>query len=171
MKPFFVLLTAFLVLVLLTAGLRAVAADKRPKLSKLEQVLFDQVNKDRKSQGVKTLQADARLCKVAREHAEDMLKNDYFGHVNSKGLNAQRRAREAGVTVPVYENIGWRSGPDPAEEMVLTVQKSFMNEPKDQRNHRYILLLKKLKFVGIGVAKKKDQVALVQVFAESSSGL
>ncbi len=97
-----------------------------------------------------------------------MLKNDFFGHNSSDGLNAQQRARKAGIKVPVYENIGWRSGPDKISEMVSGIQSSFMKEPKEQRNHRYIILLKQLKFAGVGVAKKKDEVAIVQVFCESS---
>lgn len=143
---------------------------KEPKFkeSALEKLLFETINEDRRGEGVPALVLNRNLCKLARDHAEDMLKNDFFGHNSSDGLNAQQRARKAGIKVPVYENIGWRSGPDKSSEMVLGIQSSFMKEPKEQRNHRYIILLKQLEFAGVGVAKKKDEVAIVQVFCESS---
>ena len=165
LKPL-AILTICIAFAWLLCAQRCLAEKSDVHISKLERVLFEKINEDRKSENLPALALDKTLCKIARAHADDMLKNDFFGHTGSDGRHTQQRARQAGLRVPVYENIGWRSGPDPKPEMVLEIQKSFMNEPKDQPNHRYIMMLDKLKFVGVGVSQKNDQVAIVQVFTD-----
>ena len=55
----------------------------------------------------------------------------------------------------------------PVVQMVDELQKSFMSEPEGKRNHRYIILYPKLQFAGIGIAKSKDEVVVVQDFTEA----
>ncbi len=45
-----------------------------------EQEVFDLVNKQRTDNGLKALKVDSNLQKVAKEKANDMIKNNYFAH-------------------------------------------------------------------------------------------
>lgn len=45
-----------------------------------EQEVFDLVNKQRTDNGLKALKVDSNLQKVAKEKANDMVKNNYFAH-------------------------------------------------------------------------------------------
>lgn len=133
-------------------------------VSQLEQRLLDLVNKDRTKSGASLLTQSPPLGKLARQQADDMMRNKTFSHNNSAGLDVQQRAKQCGITDGVYENIADQSGPDPAAQMVDEIEASFMAEPQSGVNHRYILLDREHTHVGIGIAKSKDHVIVVQDF-------
>jgi len=87
-----------------------------------------------------------------------------FSHNSADGLDTQQRAKNIGIAYGVYENIADQSGPDPATQMVDEIDASFMAEPPNQSNHRSNLLSPKHTHVGIGIAKSKDHVIVVQDF-------
>jgi hypothetical protein len=96
-----------------------------------------------------------------------MMRHDSFGHITFSGLSTQQRAKRDGIVCSVYENIGTRSGPDPALQMVDELEQSFMGEPEGENNHRYVLILPIHTHVGVGIAKFKDSVIVVQNFTDS----
>lgn len=57
-------------------------AEQIKDISKDEQELLDLVNKERKAKGLKALQFDAGLMKIARLKAADMKNNSYFSHTS-----------------------------------------------------------------------------------------
>lgn len=128
--------------------------------------MIERVNQDRVKSGVPAVKQNVLLAKLARELADDMQRHASFGHTTSDGLGTQKRAKQAGINCGVYENIGSQSGPDSAAEMVDEIERSFMTEPPDQPNHRYVLLHPRLQYVGIGVSKSKATVIVVQDFTD-----
>ena len=142
-------------------------AGKLLSVQELEQRMFDLINQDRAKAGIATLSQSPRLGKLARELADDMMVHKYFGHTTFAGLSTQQRAAHDGIECSVYENIGTQSGPDPASQMVDELEQSFMGEPEREKNHRYVLLLPGHTHVGVGIAKSKDCVIVVQDFADS----
>lgn len=67
-----------------TASTKAIVPVSPPvkDISSDEQLLLDLVNKARKEEGLKALQFDAGLVKIARLKATDMKKNNYFSHTS-----------------------------------------------------------------------------------------
>lgn len=109
------------------------------------------------------LQLDQTLSKVAREHAEDMVKRNFFSHVNPEGQGPQERLRKAGINSPLAENI--LSGALTPEE----AHDELMNEPSDDpHNHRGNILNQEFHYVGVGIARNPDQtLVLVETFAKA----
>jgi uncharacterized protein YkwD len=132
----------------------------------IEHRMFESINQDRVKCGVPALKQNAVLAKVARELADDMQKHGFFGDTTSGGLDTQKRAKQAGINCGVYENIGSQSGPDPAADMVEEIERSFMAEPPEEANHRYVLLYPQHQYVGIGISKLKNTVIVVQDFTD-----
>jgi len=132
----------------------------------LEQRMFESINQDRVKCGVSALKRSALLGKLARELADDMLANKFFAHKNSHGLNTPERAKLLGITCGVYENIASQSGPDSALQMVEEIEKGFMAEPSGRANHRYVLLHPNSSCAGVGIAKSKNEVIVVQEFTD-----
>jgi len=137
-------------------------------IEELERHLFDLVNKDRADNGSGALQNDSRLNNLARMYAEMLLAKNFFSHIDPSGRNPQQRAADAGLRCQVYENLGWQKGSVSDLQKVDDLEKSFLNEPRNQRNHRYNLLLEKHQFVGVGVAKLKDQLIIVEEFSDQT---
>jgi uncharacterized protein YkwD len=132
----------------------------------LEARMLEQVNHDRTALGLPTLKLDSALARLARELADDMATHDSFGHKTVDGLDVNQRAKRVDITCGIYENIGTESGPDSALQMVEDIERSFMDEPPDQPNHRFVLLHPKHVTIGIGIAKAKDRVVVVQDFTD-----
>lgn len=64
------------------ATAKPAAVQQLKDISADEQSLFDLVNKARKEQGLKALEFDADLVKIARLKAKDMKDNNYFSHTS-----------------------------------------------------------------------------------------
>lgn len=63
------------------------------------------INQARSQAGCTAVQANGRLRAAAQAHSADMAKYGYLGHVDSKGLDAQARMRNAGYDKPLGENL------------------------------------------------------------------
>src|SRR6266853_1875536 len=67
--------------------------------------LLKQVNAERASSGLSQLQLDELACKVAGEHARDMVEGDFLSHWGSDGRKPYHRYSFAGGTEAVQENV------------------------------------------------------------------
>lgn len=106
-----------------------------------EAKLFDLVNKERTSKGLRPLVADQSIVAVARGHSADMLENGYFSHINLKGWDPVERASFAGVRFSVYgENLAFAPDVDIAHD-------GLMNSP----GHRANILSPVFGRIGIGI--------------------
>jgi uncharacterized protein YkwD len=102
---------------------------------------FDLLNAEREARGLSILAWDDRAATVAKAHSEDMLANDFVGHVSQRTGDAGARFERAGITgIVVRENVARGYGPK-------GIHESLMNSP----GHRANLLAADVTHVGIGV--------------------
>jgi uncharacterized protein YkwD len=71
---------------------------------KLELKIHNLVNGERQNYGLPSLQYDTNLAEIARAHSEDMVRRNFFNHVNPDGLDPTARAKASGY--PCYKNFG-----------------------------------------------------------------
>ena len=102
---------------------------------------FELLNAERASRGLAALAWDERAAAVARAHSEDMVANNFVGHVSqTTGDAAARFARARIVGTVVRENVARGYGPK-------GIHQSLMNSP----GHRANLIAGDVTHVGIGV--------------------
>ena len=141
----------------------AVAAARRAPVTSsatsIERRAFDLINAERRAQGEDPLAWDEELCRMARQHSEDMARQDYFGHEGSDGGTVER-ARALGVRgwKALGENIAYNQGfEDPAAFAV----ERWMGSAK----HRANILSGMFTRSGLGIARAADgRIFFTQVF-------
>jgi uncharacterized protein YkwD len=125
----------------------------------VEQTAFELTNQARIANGLLPLSWDAELCRLARNHSEDMGRRGYFDHETPEGLRPRERARASGYRFRVIaENIAYNKGYlDPA---ALAVDR-WMNSS----GHRANILYNRFQYSAIGSYVASDgSVYLTQVF-------
>ncbi|MCL5675518.1 MAG: CvpA family protein [Patescibacteria group bacterium] len=109
--------------------------------SAAEQTMFNYVNQQRVSRGIKPLVLDAKLQNLARAHDKDMFNRGYFSHYTPEGLSPFDRMKNAGISFEAAgENLAYAPGVDIADT-------GLMNSP----GHRANILNPEFGKVGIGV--------------------
>jgi uncharacterized protein YkwD len=80
----------------------------------VERRAFDQTNAARLENGLPSLTWDPELCRMAREHSEQMASLGYFSHVTPEGLQLKERAHANGILHfrVIGENIAYNKGYD-----------------------------------------------------------
>ncbi len=80
----------------------------------VERRAFEQTNARRVENGLPPLTWDPELCRMAREHSEQMAKLGYFSHETPEGLQLKDRAHENGILHfrVIGENIAYNKGYD-----------------------------------------------------------
>jgi len=78
----------------------------------VERRAFEQTNVARAKNGLPTLVWDPELCRMAREHSEQMAKLGYFSHETPDGLQLKERAHLSGILHfrVIGENIAYNKG-------------------------------------------------------------
>ena len=114
------------------------------------------VNRFRESSDVPRLKKDGRLTRAAQARADDMVRRGYFAHTNPRGKTPWDFITEAGYS---YGNAGENlaTGQRTAEE----VQRSWRRSSA----HRANQLNRRFTETGIGIAKFRSGVVVVQIFA------
>ena len=140
-------------------------------INQLENHMLELTNRDRTTFGALPVQLNIKLNEFAQGYAEYMLRSKFIGHVDPKGRNLVQRARQAGITCGVYENIACLPrGPGSAwskdMQRIDGAEDSFMSEPSNQQNHRDNILLPKHICVGIGVARAENYMAIVEEYTD-----
>jgi uncharacterized protein YkwD len=138
-------------------------------IDSLESYGLDLVNADRSREGkVPPLRMHPGLQKLARDYAQYMLERHHFAHVDAEGRDPMDRAKLRGIRAPVFENLAFQSfGWGNDRQMVDAAEKSMMNEPPNQKNHRGNILSPAHHYVGIGVARNNEALYMVQEFTDS----
>ena len=78
-------------------------------ISELEWNIHLLINKERDSYGLHSLEYDYELAEIARNHSEDMAKNNFFSHTNLGGEDPTDRARRHGYMLHKELGGGWYS--------------------------------------------------------------
>ncbi len=106
-----------------------------------EKEMFDLINNERITAGLKDLIFDPNLQGVARLHSQDMLKRGYFSHYSPEGENVADRSIKSGVDFLVIgENLAYAPGLELAHQGLM-----------NSEGHRANILSEDFGKVGIGV--------------------
>jgi uncharacterized protein YkwD len=125
------------------------------ELPKLEQQLFEQVNKVRSDYHRTALTRNPHLDAVARAHGKDMASRGFFAHDNPEGASPLDRIQASplrGFTLAA-ENLGKTTAAAPSREVV--------NGWMFSKTHRKNLLAPPFNTTGIGVARAPDGTLLI----------
>lgn len=74
-------------------------------LNREKLVLFRLLNSFRAEQGLSYLILDPEISQFAQAYAEQMVAEDFFGHVDPQGLDPEARQQKFGLNLPVSENL------------------------------------------------------------------
>ncbi len=135
-------------------------------LPELRVLALDLVNRDRQVNGLPPLVEDPLLSQVAQRHAEDMLKRQFYDHVNPEGQDPSDRFMAAGSKVGSGENIMQQKGGMPIAlsfGLVEKNQKGWMYSP----GHRENLLKADYTTFGYGIVANAlgTEIYAVQMFS------
>jgi len=128
--------------------------------SSIEKAAFEATNRERVKNGLPALIWDADLCRMAREHSENMAQRGYFAHVTPDGARLRDRARAIGIThyQVLGENIAYNLGYD--DPGTFAVERWMMSP-----GHRANILYAGFKAMAVGTFVAPDgSVYLTQTF-------
>lgn len=78
------------------------------------------INKERQAHSLQPLALDESLCKVARDHATDMIETGYFGHVSPTGSTLSTRLSRANIPFrKAGENLAGHTSVAKAHAMLM----------------------------------------------------
>jgi uncharacterized protein YkwD len=136
-------------------------AHAQSEVASAERVLFDDLNRERKVQGLPALQWDEALAAAARAHAAQMAQRKQLSHQLPGEPPVQIRATQTGARFSeIAENIA--VAPTPA-----VIHAAWMQSP----HHRENILDPELTVVGIAVVKGSDGLYAVQDFSQAVANL
>ena len=122
-----------------------------------ETQMFALVNNERTSQGIPALTLSTKISKVARDYANYMWENHYFGHYSPTGKDVGNRLDTAGIR---YSFAGENLALAPT---LTSAFKGLLNSA----GHRENILDKRFHKIGIGVVENGINGKLfVQVFTD-----
>jgi uncharacterized protein YkwD len=131
--------------------------------------LLTQVNAERARAGLNLLELDNLACKVASEHASDMVTREFLSHWGSDGLKPYQRYSFAGGTDALRENV---SAADNVQSLTRTgvlkdlyeMHQSMIDEVPPNDGHRKTILVPQHTHVGFGIAMKGRSVRLDELY-------
>jgi len=148
-------LAAILVLCFVASSYAAPAAAGGRPSNSAEQVLYDAVNRERASLGLRQLQWDNALANAARLHTTLLAVHDSLSHRFEGEADLQTRLRMAGASFSlVAENVA--EAPD-----VSTLHIAWMNSAP----HRANILDPQVDSIGIAIERRGEQYYATQDFA------
>ena len=109
-----------------------------------EQKVLKLLNTIRSQHGLQPLRFSSRLRSAAREHSGEMIQGDYFEHDSPTEKFDARIRRHIDASL-VGENIAWGTGK-------YGTPQGIVNLWMHSAPHRRIILMGKLRRIGLGVA-------------------
>ena len=145
---------------ILALSCQAIVAQSGAKPNDIELRAFEQTNMVRIKNGLPPFAWDDDVCRMARNHSENMSRLGFFSHVTPSGERLRDRARVAGIVrySVLGENIAYNQGyEDPGAFAV----ERWMLSPK----HRANILSTEFRAMAIGSFIAADgSVYLTQTF-------
>jgi len=127
------------------------------ELTSAEARLFELINSARTGEGVQPVVIDLKLVEIARLKANDLIKNNYFGHISPTYGSPGQMLRSFGVSfTSAGENLA-KAG---------DVYKAHMLLLNSTKGHREILLGPDYSKVGVAVVPQGNYVIVVELFVQ-----
>ncbi len=131
--------------------------------------LLQLVNSERSAAGLNQLRLDELASRVANEHAQDMVRNNFLGHWGSDGRKPYQRYSFAGGVDAMQENVS--AAYDIASVSPLRVfsdlrdmHAKMHNETPPHDGHRRAMLGPQHTHAGFGVARDGHNLRLVEIY-------
>jgi uncharacterized protein YkwD len=126
----------------------------------LETELIQQINAERRLQGVEPLRADGTLTEVARGHSREMAVQGRLGHTLREGGSLRDRLQDAGyLSRSARENVA-------CAPSIRQAHSALLNSPPHVRN----LTAPEVTRVGVGIvrlsAEGRSELYVTQIFAQ-----
>lgn len=128
------------------------------KLAKMEQAIFEAVNRERQKRRLKPLKRDD-IAAIARSHSRNMSKRRFFSHDDPVAGDLAKRLQVAKIRYRICaENIAMFKGyATPVKQAVSYWMKS--------KEHRKNILLPEVTYTGVGIAEASDNALyFTQIF-------
>jgi uncharacterized protein YkwD len=128
-------------------GAEAGTPAERLGLARTRQLTLCLLNEERARAGIGPLRSEGRLEVAAQRYAADMVKRDFFDHVDPGGLDPHDRILMAGYpsnNTWTGENLAWGNGSESAPAEIVD---TWMHSP----GHRDNILRAEFVEIGIGV--------------------
>ncbi|MCS7252784.1 MAG: CAP domain-containing protein [Armatimonadota bacterium] len=131
-------------------------------LTRLERLIFELVNGERRKHGLAELMWHDGVAKAARFHSQNMASRKFFSHVDPIEGDLKERLRRNSLKVSVAaENIFNCYGFTDLSEAALKCLQSWMRS----EGHRRSILLTTVTFTGVGAARSSDgEIYVTQIF-------
>jgi uncharacterized protein YkwD len=134
------------------------------ELRQAERKALAAINELRADRDLRPLRTARRVRLVARDRSRDMRKYDYMSHVSPSGRDAATLLARRNVRYREgSENIGWSTFVGWSRSADAIVDAWF-----DSRGHRRNLLSDDYDHVGIGAARKGNEVYWTAIFVRQS---
>ena len=133
------------------------------------QHLLEMVNVERGRRGLSQLQLDNLGCRVADQHAEDMLDGHFLSHWGRDGRKPYQRYSFAGGTDAIQENVSAAGRissmtPNGVQDTLVDMHESMIDEAPPNDGHRRTILSPHHTHVGFGVAAREYSVRLDEIY-------
>jgi len=130
--------------------------------AEMEAYMLTLVNQHRSKVGLGALGPNSLLAGVAKAHSADMIKRNFFDHVNPDGRNPIDRANNAGWTAGCFENIAFTSNRGDGIATTEVADITLMNSP----GHKANILRDNVNTCGIGIVyDATGGIRVTQMFA------
>jgi len=138
-------------------------------LKAVEKEVLRLTNAERRKSHLPSLEADDDLTATARAHSDDMLKRDFFSHVNPDGKSPAERLMPS-HSMPVAkvgENIwkGSRLDTSDAKLLARLMVDGWLTSP----GHRANILNADYTHLGVGISLADKEIRATQLFANVKS--
>jgi uncharacterized protein YkwD len=121
-------------------------------------------NIERQRAGLSPLGYDNALATIAKQHSEDMARNNYFSHTAQNGCDLTCRFNKGGYKARAWgENIAWRSSSQLPEAAALAAY--FVDGWMNSEGHRRNMLSSNYTLEGVGLARIGNKVYATVNFA------
>lgn len=140
-------------------------ASQPRRINSIRQMALDLANQDRARHGMPRLRADSLLTKAAQNHAEDMLRRNYFSHYSPEGRTPSDRfaavggRQGAGENLLMFKDISIARSEIGFDKLAF-FERGWMGSP----GHRQVLLDPRYGRFGFGMARSGDRLYAVQLF-------
>lgn len=127
-------------------------------LNSMRTELLNDINKERKAQGLNEVVLADDLNNLAQLHSDDMVKNNYFSHMDLSGNMPEDRRKNLGIATPVAENLA-------KDVSIIYAHEGLMRSG----THRSNILDKDWTRVGLGIAKTTSDGGYLMITEEFST--
>jgi uncharacterized protein YkwD len=131
---------------------------------RIEKLVYEMVNEERKEKGLHRLNYNQELEKLARMHSANMAEHGFFSHVDHNKMNVDERRKSYSPHLfmgAIGENIA--SVPGRGEKEVA---KKLISQWMGSEGHRENILNKKYSHIGVGITQKGNRFYATQVFGD-----